>query len=41
MWAFTKAAQHRITASGAVFQHPVKAWFGGPEERRYWQATNA
>jgi len=23
MWAFTKAAQRRITAWGAVFQHPV------------------
>jgi len=22
-WAFTKAAQRRLTASGAVFQHPV------------------
>jgi len=24
MWAFTKAAQRRITARGAVFQHPVR-----------------
>jgi hypothetical protein len=35
MCAFTKAAQRRITARGAVFQHPVKRspelmarWFG-------------
>jgi len=26
MWAFPKTAQRRITARGAVFQHPVKSY---------------